>query len=196
LKSFTKELVAVSERVSTVVPCLIDTWNKTETSLYRWLVQHCSCQDLAFDLLQETFLKALQQDSQFCDVDNQRAWLFTVAKNLLINEWRQSGKLTPLTSTFDTCAPTTEREPVESLTQCLPKALACLKEQDRAVIEFCDLQGHSQQEFAERYHLSLTAVKSRIQRARIKLRTQLKHNCHIRFDPSNKVCCFKSPYRD
>ncbi len=183
----------MNERVSSAVPCLMETWNNTETSLYRWLVQHCSCQDLAFDLLQETFLKALQQDSHFCDIDNQRAWLFTVAKNLLVNEWRQSGKSVPLTSTLDVCESTMEQEPVENLAQCLPRALSCLKEQDRTVIEFCDLQGHSQQEFAERYHLSLTAVKSRIQRARIKLRTQLKQNCHIRFDTSNKVCCFKLP---
>ncbi len=182
-----------NEPITSAVPCLIETWNNTETALYRWLVQHCSSTDLAVDLLQETFLKALQQDSQFCDVDNQRAWLFTVAKNLLINEWRQSGKWVPLSNTDDFGEPTTEQEPVESLAQCLPRALACLREQDRALIEFCDLQGHSQHEFAQRHHLSLTAVKSRIQRARIKLRTQLKQNCHIRFDTSNKVCCFQLP---
>ncbi len=184
-----------NERNSSVVPCLIETWNDTETSLYRWLTQHCSCQELAFDLLQETFLKALQQDSHFCDVDNQRAWLFTVAKNLLISEWRKSGKLVPLTNELSFSDPIVEHEPVESLAQCLPRALACLNEQDRALIEFCDLQGHSQQEFAEHHHLSLTAVKSRIQRARIKLRTQLKNNCHIRFDSNNKVCCFTLPTR-
>ncbi|WP_165313899.1 sigma-70 family RNA polymerase sigma factor [Vibrio ziniensis] len=174
------------------VPCLLDTWAATETDLYRWLTQHCSCQDLAFDLLQETFLRALQRDSVFCDIENQRAWLFTVAKNLLIDEWRKSGRLEQLSNTNDKqpIERALEREPIESLAQCLPKALACLTDEDRSIIEFCDLQGHSQQEYAQKHYLSLTAVKSRIQRARPKLREQLKVNCHIKFDEHNKVCCF------
>lgn len=174
------------------VPCLLDTWATNETALYRWLTQHCSCQDLAYDLLQETFLRALQRERAFCDIENQKAWLFTVAKNLLIDEWRKSGRLEPIPENNDlyTLDFRAEREPIDSLAQCLPKALACLSEEDRSVIEFCDLQGHSQQEFAKLHHLTVTAVKSRIQRARPKLRAQLKVNCHITFDEQHKVCCF------
>jgi len=174
----------------TPAPCLLATWADTESALFRWLTQHCSCHDLAYDLLQETFLKALQQETHFCNFDNQKAWLFTVAKNLLIDEWRKSGKIQSLNAEVLDSETDLEREPVVSLVQCLPRALACLNEQDRAVIEFCDLQGHSQLEFAQRYHLSITAVKSRIQRARPKLREQLKVNCDIRFDDNDKVCCF------
>jgi len=174
------------------VPCLLDTWAQTETSLYHWLKSRCLNDDLAFDLLQETFLKALQRETAFCDINNQKAWLFTVAKNLLIDEWRKSDRFESFEgdgyqSFVDM---TTENEPIDGLAQCLPKALACLNEEDRAVLEFCDLLGNSQQEFANRNNLSLTAVKSRIQRARPKLRSQLKINCQIRFDDSNKVCCF------
>ncbi|MBD0787236.1 sigma-70 family RNA polymerase sigma factor [Vibrio sp. Y2-5] len=174
------------------VPCLLDTWTTTEPALYRWLTQHCSCQDLAYDLLQDTFLRALQRDRAFCDIENQKAWLFSVAKNLLVDEWRKSGRLECLTDSNDlhTIYISSEREPIESLAQCLPKALACLSEEDRSVIEFCDLQGHSQEEFAKIHHLTLTAVKSRIQRARPKLRAKLNANCHIIFDEQHKVCCF------
>ncbi len=183
----------MSEQKSSAVPCLLDTWADTETSLYRWLNQHCSCHDLAFDLLQETFLRALQKETHFCNIENQRAWLFAVAKNLLIDEWRKSGRIEPLEGDVSNDESIPEREPVVSLAKCLPRALACMNDEDRAIIEFCDLQGHSQQEFAIRYHLTLTAVKSRIQRARPKLRAHLKHNCHIRFDENHKVCCFTPP---
>jgi len=174
------------------VPCLLDTWAKTEASLYHWLKNRCSNSDLAFDLLQETFLKALQRETSFCDIENQKAWLFTVAKNLLVDEWRKLDRFDSLEFDNDQSFAdiTKEIEPIEGLVQCLPKALACLNEDDRAVLEFCDLQGHSQQEFAKRNNLSVTAVKSRIQRARPKLRSQLKSNCQIIFDDANKVCCF------
>ncbi|RBM47914.1 hypothetical protein DLR65_13880 [Vibrio tarriae] len=36
---------------------------------------------MSFDLLQDTFLKALQQRQAFCDIQNQIAWLYRVARN-------------------------------------------------------------------------------------------------------------------
>jgi len=172
-------------------PCLLDIWGDIENTLYHWLYKQSHDSDLAFDLLQETFLKALQIDRSFCDISNQRAWLFKVASNLLTDEWRKQKRLEPLhLLEYSTHESDSLMDPVDSLVQCLPKALACLSNEERRVVEFCDLQGKSQQDFATHASLSLPAVKSRIQRARRKLREHLKNNCAIRFDDHNRVCCF------
>jgi RNA polymerase sigma-70 factor (ECF subfamily) len=173
-------------------PCLLGMWGAIENTLYHWLYKQSLDSELAFDLLQETFLKALQIDRSFCEISNQRAWLFKVASNLLTDEWRKQKRLEPFNilehSTLQ--SDTIVTEPVDSLVQCLPKALACLSNEERRVIEFCDLEGKSQQDFAAHASLSLPAVKSRIQRARRKLRDHLKNNCAIRFDEHNRICCF------
>ncbi|MGY5650222.1 sigma factor-like helix-turn-helix DNA-binding protein [Vibrio cincinnatiensis] len=79
---------------------------------------------------------------------------------------------------------------VDSLAQCLPKALRRLDPVDKMIIEACDLNGMSQHAFAQQHGLSLSATKSRIQRAREKLRQTLKTQCQIRFDDQQRVCCF------
>ncbi|SHO56575.1 sigma-70 family RNA polymerase sigma factor [Vibrio quintilis] len=182
----------VTQSHSSVVPCLSRTWHLSESVLYHWLLKQCGDQDLAFDLLQETFLRALKQDKAFCSIQNQQAWLFRVARNLLTDEQRKNIRFTPdAESTFNTLEDIAEElPPVDSLAQCLPKALGKMSPADRAVIEACDLQGMSQQHYAASHDLTLPAVKSRIQRARLRLKEILKNQCRIRFDENQKVCCF------
>lgn len=176
----------------TAMPCLLDLWGRIENSLYYWLRKQTHDNELAFDVLQETFLRALQMNRSFCDIENQKAWLYRVANNLLVDEWRKQHRLEPLDINAFSEQEETDSEflVVDSLAQCLPKALACLSDEDRDVIEYCDLHGHSQQEFSNLRNLAISTVKSRIQRARVKLSHHLKTNCQIRFDENNRVCCF------
>ncbi|MGP8305951.1 sigma-70 family RNA polymerase sigma factor [Vibrio sp. YIC-376] len=176
---------------SPVVPCLMDTWHLSESAIYHWLLKQTADEELSVDLLQDTFLRAMQKKQGFCDIHNQKAWLFRVAHNLLIDRQRQSAKLFRM-DLFD-YEPTWEQEEeaqVDSLAQCLPKALDKLSHSDREIIKQCDLQGVSQQDYATQHELTLVATKARIQRARKKLKTILQHQCHIRFDDQQRVCCF------
>ncbi len=173
-------------------PCLLSTWQSTQPALFRWLLKQSHQPDLAFDLLQETFLKALKQQRAFCDIENQRAWLFRVAANLLRDEQRRTQKW----QTHEDIDETTlvdnnwHSQPVDDLVACLPKALRCLCSSDRDILQRCDIDGMTQATYAEQNHLPLSTVKSRIQRARTHLRRVLKQNCQIRFDDNQHVCCF------
>lgn len=182
---------SISERDKKVRPCLLEIWHLSETGLFRWLLKQCHDQDLAFDLLQETFLRALQQEQAFCTITNQRAWLFRVAANLLNDQWRAAELLSFNEPLLEQVEDKVEPSPaVDSLAQCLPKALRRLTPEDKMIIEACDLNGMSQQAFAKQQGLTLSATKSRIQRAREKLRQILKTQCQIRFDEQQNVCCF------
>lgn len=181
---------------SPAVPCLLETWHLVESELFLWLLKQSQNETLAFDLLQETFLRALQLHNGFCDISNQRAWLYQVSRNLLNDEWRRSAKQITLSDSFGDSLEekTTDAiAPVDSLAQCLPKALGRLTTEDRVIIESCDIIGMSQQEFAHSYGLTLSASKSRLKRARIKLKQTLKAHCQIRFDEQQRVCCFFPP---
>ena len=41
------------------------------------------------DLLHDLFLRSLRQGGAFCQVENARAWLFAVARNLVIDYQRR-----------------------------------------------------------------------------------------------------------
>ncbi|NNN44714.1 sigma-70 family RNA polymerase sigma factor [Vibrio sp. 1-1(7)] len=176
---------------TSVVPCLMETWHFSESELYRWLLKQTGDSDLSFDLLQDTFLKALQQKQAFCDIQNQRAWLYRVARNMLIDKQRKTNQEQfQELSDNESIWQEHELSAVDSLAQCLPKALSNLTESEREIIKQCDLQGLTQQAFAEQNGLTLVATKSRIQRARQKLKHILQTQCHIRFDEQQRVCCF------
>lgn len=169
--------------------CHQRAWRQHKEELRNFLAHRSGSAAEADDLLQDVFLRAVLQGADFCRVENPRAWLFQVARNLLVDRLRLTKEQVPLPEDLLADAPE-EIAPVELLSHCLPRVLSELPGEDREAIVLCDIQGVTQKSFAERLGLSLPAAKSRVQRARVRLRAQLSEACRVRFDEEGKVCCF------
>ena len=169
--------------------CVDTAWKAHEAELLRFIAARLPDREEARDLLQEVFLRALRQPDALCGVENPRAWLFQVARNLLIDRFRLQRQQLPLDEDWP-AAEIPEVPPVDRLADCLPRVLGELAEADREAIRLCDIEGLSQQEFAQHQGLSLAAAKSRVQRARRRLRARLVQACQVRFDGEGQVCCF------
>ncbi|WP_428826594.1 RNA polymerase sigma factor SigZ [Azonexus sp. IMCC34842] len=170
-------------------PCLMTAWSACQAELLGYLRHRVGHLEDAEEVLQEVFIKAMRQGTQFCGIDNPRAWLFQVTRNALADRLRLARAHVSLPE--DLAAPSPEAPPpVDDLSQCLPRVLAELSETDRQAITFCDIDGKSQQELAESLGLSLSGAKSRIQRARQHLREKMESACQVRFDESGSICCF------
>lgn len=164
-------------------------WQQHQAELRGFLVHRTANPGDADDVLQEVFLKALSQGNAFDQLENTRAWLFHVARNLLVDRLRLRKDQMPLPD--DLCAePDPELLPVDKLSQCIPRVLSELSAQDREAILFCDLRGMSQKDYAEYLGLTLPAAKSRVQRARQRMQAQMVKACQVRFDEAGKICCF------
>ncbi len=168
--------------------CLMRAWKHHESELRAWLRGRLGNRDDADDLLQDLFLKALRQDRRFCEIRNARAWLFEVARNALADRLRLRRDLVELPD--DLVQGHEEPTPLDGLADCLPRALAALSAEDREAITRCDLEGMTQAELAALKGLTLPGAKSRVQRARRRLRARLTEACQVRFDESGRVCCF------
>lgn len=168
--------------------CLMSAWHRHEGELRAWLRGRMGNSHDAEDLLQDLFLKAMRQDKQFCEIGNARAWLFEVARNALADRLRLKKEQVELPE--DLVHETDEPAAVDSLAACLPRALSELSEEDREAITLCDLEGLSQEDYARLKGLTLPGAKSRVQRARKRLRKHLTGACQVRFDAAGKVCCF------
>jgi len=168
--------------------CLLRAWHAHEQELLHWLTRQTDDGHMAQDLLQDLFLKAIRQGERFCDIADARAWLFAVARNALSDHWRRRREALPIPE--DLIASDDTAPVVDSLASCLPRVLAELAAKDREAIECCDLAGLSQADYAARSGLTLPAAKSRIQRARLRLKRQLAQSCQLRFDEQGRVCCF------
>lgn len=177
------------EATSTTFDCVLRAWQAHEKALLAFLILRTGGRHAAEDLLQEVFLKSMREGRRFCAVENPRAWLFRVARNALIDTARSAK---PGVAVPDDLAapPTTSRAPVEELDACLARNLRELGAQDQRIIEACDLNGQTVPAFADTQGLSLAAAKSRLLRARQRLRDTLVRNCQVRFDEAGKVCCY------
>ena len=168
--------------------CLMSAWHRHEAELRAWLRGRMGNQHDAEDMLQELFLKALRQDKKFCEIGNARAWLFEVARNAIADRLRLKKDQVELPD--DLLAETDAPLPVDTLAACLPRALAELDADDREALTLCDLDGLNQADYAHMKGLTLPGAKSRVQRARKRLREHLSQACQVRFDEAGKVCCF------
>ena len=168
--------------------CLNTAWQAHAPELRHWMRRRLKNPLEADDLLQDLFLKALRQNKRFCSVHNARAWLFEVARNLLADRLRVTRETIELPD--DLPAPAPDIDTVDQLTACLPRVLSELNIEDRDAITRCDLQGMSQADFALASGLGLSAAKSRLQRARQRLKTRMTHACQVRLDDAGHVTDF------
>lgn len=171
--------------MTTSLPCVLRAWNAHESELRNYLRYRSKDAHQADDLLQEVFVKAMQQGKQFCLLENARAWLFQVARNALVDQFRLGRNVTELPD--DLPQPETVREPIQALSACVARVLSELTPEDRHIIEQCDLEGVKQKDYAVAQQLSLPAVKSRLLRARERMRARMSTACQVRFDEQGRV---------
>ena len=168
--------------------CLTTAWGAHEPELRGWFRKRLGNTAEAEDLVQDLFLKALRQGERFCSVQNARAWLFEVARNTLADHLRVARHSVELPD--DLPALTVETDAVDNLIVCLPRVLSELSADDREAITLCDLQGMAQAQFAANKGLSLSGAKSRVQRARERLRAQMSVACQVQLDSAGQVSDF------
>lgn len=170
--------------------CVLRAWEAHEHELLAFLTHQIKDAHAAEDLLQEVFLKAMRKGQGFCSLENPRAWLFRVARHALIDVMRLAKRQVELPEDLIASAGE-ERAPVDELDACVVRQLPALDVEDRRILDACDLQGHTVRAFAEANGLSLAAAKSRLLRARRRLRERLIENCQVRFDDAGQVCCHR-----
>jgi len=141
----------------------------------------------AEDILQTTFLKALQSLDEFEGRSNPMTWLYRIAVNealMLIRKRRPELEIAdepagesenvnrPVQLTGWCCLPESEFLTSESR-KALDSAIQRLPETLKIVFLLRDIEGLSIHETMDALELSETAVKSRLLRARLYLREQL-----------------------
>mgnify|MGYP006421005629 CR=1 FL=1 len=174
--------------------CVSGAWRQHEQELRGFLVNRLADGDAAEDLVQEVFLRAMREGAGFCRLDSPRAWLFRVARNAAVDRQRRERPAEPVPE--DLAAEEPQSAPVDDLNACIKRNLPALRESDRDIIRHCDLEGRPQRDYAEALGLSVGAVKTRLFRARQRLRERLVQQCRVRFDEDGRVCCHTPPEGD
>jgi RNA polymerase sigma-70 factor, ECF subfamily len=151
-------------------------------ALWRYALRLTGDRSSAEDVVQETLLRGWQHPEVFDDRERSaRAWLFTVARNMIIDERRSSrfrNEVATEVATLDT-AGTVERGAPDEVSQALDRlligdAMAQLSAEHRAVIHRSYYLGRSTSQIAEDLGIAEGTVKSRLHYAIRALRLTLQ----------------------
>jgi len=149
--------------------------------LYDYIVKRCrGDEQLAEDITQETWLRAVGTWSADGLPDRPAAWLARVASRLLSNYRRhvqveRVGDDDPDDFTSDDDA-TNEKFERRSLLQ---RALDKLPGAQARLLEAFHFEGASVREIASSHSMSERAVEGRLKRARLRLRQQVENEQHV-----------------
>ena len=133
---------------------------------------------LAEDILHDTFLKVHEKLHTLRENEKIVSWIYQIARNAVTDYFREK-KHEPLTEEI---AESTSNEIAQRLESSIRNMIGCLPKDSRDVLLLTEYQGMKQKDLAEKLGISLPAVKSRVLRARKKLKEILFECCHFEFD--------------
>lgn len=158
------------------------TWLEYRRELHRFIAGRVGDSALAEDLVHEVLLRAYTRREQLKDPAHLRGWLYRITRNLIVDHYRKHRDLDALPDDLleesDDIAGDAEKQLANCLTPLIDKLPAIYGD----ALKLADLESVPQAEVAQRFDLSLSGAKSRIQRARILLKESLMNCCRIELD--------------
>lgn len=147
-------------------------------NLYSFAYMLTSNRDDAYDLLQDTTLNALDSAGKYTEDTNFKGWVFTIMRNLFVNNYRKNVRSAAIVDTTDNLylLNLSSEAVSESPEDCysvgeITKAINSLGDDYRRPISM-HVAGYSYDEISKEMSLPVGTVKSRIYYARQRLQRQ------------------------
>lgn len=146
-----------------------------QANLLNFAYMLTSNKDDAYDLLQDTTLKALDNEDKYADNTNFKGWVFTIMRNIFINNYRRAGRAATIVDTTDNLYHLNVSQDSGANS---PEGSYGATEITEAINSFPDeyripfsmhVAGYKYNEIAKHMNLPLGTVKSRIYFARKRL---------------------------
>jgi RNA polymerase sigma-70 factor (ECF subfamily) len=179
-------------------------WNQYSRRLGTFIRSRVEDDAEAEDILQEVFIRIHRNLCCQADWDKPESWIYQIARNLIIDHYRKRRSWVELPENLPSEPDwgewvNLEDDPEAKLALSLREMIDELPEPYSQALILTEYQGLSQKQLAERLGISLSGAKSRVQRAREKLRDMLLNCCHFELDRRGRVldyyqlCCCCNP---
>lgn len=164
-------------------------WEEYKDRLYSFIRKRVQDPEDAKDILQAVLLKVYRFCQQRSGVTNLSSWLYQIAQNAIMDHYKEKRRTSTPTQMEATIqdSPDVEKEAAAYI---LP-LINLLPEEYAVPLRLSDIENMKQSDIAEKLHLSLTAAKSRIQRARKLLRKEALECLIIEFGKKGDIADFE-----
>ncbi len=172
-------------------------WNEFNAKLRQFIRNRVPNDDTAKDILQDVFLKIHSRIDTLKNSQKLHSWVYQITRNTIIDYYRSRK---PVSEIHETHAAREEDktlealEAMEELSLCIKEIVTELPVKYREALMLTEFQGLKQKELGEKLLLSGSGAKSRVQRARSKVKEILLMDCHYWLEeagisPAYQPCC-------
>lgn len=161
-------------------------WTEFHGNLLRFVARRVRNPADAEDVVQRVFLQVHRALPTLRDADRLPAWLYQMTRRAIIDFYRTPAHKRELAIADDVEIEAEEEadEPtaLSELSTCLRPLMSGLTAMDQQALALVEFEGVSQVEAARRLGVSVSGMKSRVQRARHRLRTAVEDCCRVELD--------------
>lgn len=155
-------------------------WDEYSNKVYNFLNKRIQDDEVARDLLQDTFHKALLNREHLSEqVENPEAWLMSVARNTLIDYTRKKKEahIDDLKMIASEDFTDGKSRLVEGISECLYELINKYDKDNRDLLLNVFTKSMTQKEMAQYMDIPYSTLKSRIQKARDQILNDFRSRC-------------------
>ena len=168
-------------------------WTELHTNIRGFVARRVRQPADVDDIVQQVFLRVHQALPALRDADRLHAWIYQTTRRTIVDHYRAPAHrrevsagmavdVLPEEQQEDLALDEGEESALQELAQCLKPLIGKLADADQEALRLIEFDGLTQVEAARRLGLSVSGMKSRVQRARVHLRSVLDDCCRIALD--------------
>lgn len=169
-----------------MVPTTEKVWEEFNTGLKHFILKRVPDEPSAEDILQDVFLKIHTHIDSLRQEEKLQSWIYQIARNAVTDFYR-THKRTPDLPEMPYVPEDPFDDVVRDLLPYVKELVDSLPPDYREALILTEYEGLTQRELAERLGISVSGAKSRVQRAREKVKIMLLSCCHFQFDRLGRI---------
>jgi RNA polymerase sigma-70 factor (ECF subfamily) len=176
-------------------------WAELHDDLRAFISRRVRNQADVDDLVQRVLLQIVKGLASLRDAERLHAWVYRTARNVIVDYYRSptirrevaSGDqedLAAANAESQAISEDDERAALRELAACMTPMIRQLPPPYREAVTLADLEGVNQAAAAARAGVSISGMKSRIQRGRKQLKSVLEECCRIQLDRRGTIVAY------
>jgi RNA polymerase sigma-70 factor (ECF subfamily) len=161
-------------------------WIQFKDELLGFIKSKINDRSLADDILQDVFIKI---HSNIDSLDSQAklsSWVYQITRNTIIDYYRKK-KIVDYKDSLDFNVPEASETISKDFSKCLIPFMKTLPASDQDALNKTVFGGMTQKEYALQNGMSYSGLKSKIQRARMKLKNEFVQCCKVESDTYGNI---------
>jgi RNA polymerase sigma-70 factor (ECF subfamily) len=177
-------------------------WEELRRNLRAFISRRVRNQADVDDLVQRVLLQIVKGLGSLRDAERLHAWVYRTARNVIVDHYRSATAHREVASggsedlalangaDSQVRSDEDERAALQELAACMTPMIRQLPPVYREAITLADLEGVNQADAAMRVGVSVSGMKSRIQRGRKQLKAVLEECCRVHLDRRGAIVAY------